>query len=134
VGVFVTFTIAGVAISQLPELNRRIRDDAFAAGRMIYYHKMLPTQVRKPALVLFTYRPGASAHEEPVYNEGVAWPDEAQVIRAHDLGPQRSAALIDYYAKIQPNRHVYILDRGNLELRYYGTAGEFSKRLATTQP
>jgi 4-amino-4-deoxy-L-arabinose transferase-like glycosyltransferase len=134
VGTFVTLAIAGIAISQLPELDRAIRDDAFKLPIMVYSHKYLPTQVRMPALVLFTYRPGASIHEEPVYNESVAWPDDAEIIRAHDLGPVRSQALIDYYAKLQPNRHVYILDRGNLDLRYYGTAAEFSRRIATTQP
>jgi uncharacterized membrane protein len=65
--------------------------------------------VQKPAVVLFTYHPGSKIPEEPVYNTDVAWPDDAPIIRAHDLGPANDA-IFAYYARTQPNRTFYIFD------------------------
>src|SRR6185295_8819865 len=42
--------------------------------------------VQKPAVVLFRYDPTSELHTEPVYNTDVAWPDDAPIVRAHDLG------------------------------------------------
>ncbi len=121
-----------ICISRFPEIDRRIKDDVYSAHMMVYSHKYLPTLVDTPALVLFKYRPGASIYTEPVYNESVAWPDDAEIVRAQDLGPKRDREIVDYYARIQPERHVYILDRGNLDLRYYGTAGELARRFESS--
>ncbi len=132
VTVFLSLGIAVICISRFPEIDRRIKDDVYSAPMMVYSHKYLPTLVDTPALVLFKYRPGASIYTEPVYNESVAWPDDAEIVRAQDLGPKRDREIVDYYARIQPERHVYILDRSNLDLRYYGTAGELARRFESS--
>jgi hypothetical protein len=75
-----------------------------------------------PAVVLFRYVPGrATPHEEPVYNVTTAWPDDAAIIRAHDLG-ERNGELFAYYAARQPDRNVYRFDRGTGELTFLGQA------------
>ncbi|MGD0461813.1 MAG: hypothetical protein ABSB74_04920 [Tepidisphaeraceae bacterium] len=64
-----------------------------------------------PAVVLFRFDPAvASAHDDPVYNDTVAWPDDAPVIRARDLGPERDRVIYRYYAQRQPDRVFYIYD------------------------
>lgn len=85
--------------------------------------------VEKPAVILFRYPPGANVIEEPVYNTDVAWPDDAPVIRAHDLGA-RNAEIFTYYAERQPDRMFYRFDRATLVLTPLGRA----KDLATTHP
>jgi hypothetical protein len=40
----------------------------------------------------------------------VVWPDDAPIIRAHDLG-HANRQLYAYYAQRQPNRMVYHFDR-----------------------
>jgi hypothetical protein len=64
-----------------------------------------------PAVVLFRFDPriGAS-HDDPVYNDSVAFPDDAPVVRARDLGPEKDRDLIRYYAERQPDRVFYIYD------------------------
>jgi hypothetical protein len=52
----------------------------------------------------------------------VAWPDDATVIRAHDLGA-RNQELIDYYARVSPGRWVYLYDKSTRELVSLGKAG-----------
>lgn len=85
--------------------------------------------VEKPAVILFRYSAGENVIEEPVYNTGVAWPDDALVIRAHDLG-ERNGEIYAYYAERQPNRMFYRFDRATLVLTPLGRA----KDLATARP
>jgi hypothetical protein len=81
-------------------------------------------------VILFTYKTGVNIIEEPVYNTTVAWPDDAAVIRAHDLG-DRNREILDYYARTQPERVFYRYDRASNTLSPpLGTA----KSLAATQP
>ena len=51
-----------------------------------------------------------SFHDDPVYNDTVAFPDDAPVIRARDLGPEKNRDIIRYYAQRQPDRVFYIYD------------------------
>ena len=62
------------------------------------------------AVVLFQYSPGDNWKEEPVYNSDVAWPDNAEVVRAHDLGP-RDQEIVEYYARRQPDRMFFTVRR-----------------------
>jgi hypothetical protein len=73
---------------------------------------MLEALPHKPAIVLFRFQRGNIIDMEPVYNADVAWPDNAPVIRAHDRGSKNSE-LFAYYAARQPDRWVYLYDRGN---------------------
>ena len=70
---------------------------------------------------------------EVVYNTDVAWPDDAPVIRAHDLGADRNAALYRYYAQRQPDRMVYRFDRATNALVRLGNVVDLAYR-ASTQP
>jgi hypothetical protein len=64
-----------------------------------------------PAVVLFRFDPRVGTfHDDPVYNDGVPFPDDAPVIRARDLGPEKNRDIIRYYAQHQPNRVFYIYD------------------------
>jgi hypothetical protein len=82
--------------------------------------------------------------EEPVFNAGVAWPDEAPVIRAHDLNADVSAIgkpgdrdrpLYEYYSRIDPKRVFYLYDRGreHERLRRLGTATEMARKSAVAR-
>jgi len=83
-------------------------------------------RVRAPAIVLFT--PPARAediHLELVYNDDVAWPDDAPIIRAHDRGNQNHV-LFDYYARQAPQREVWRLDRTSMQLSLLGRVGQLA--------
>jgi 4-amino-4-deoxy-L-arabinose transferase-like glycosyltransferase len=68
-------------------------------------------QVDRPALVFITPPADRAAVEyEPVFNLGVLSPDDARVIRAHDLG-YRNAELVRHVAAFDPGRFVYHFDR-----------------------
>jgi len=61
-----------------------------------------------------------------VHNSETLWPDDAQFIRAHDLG-SRNHELIDYYARRQPDRRVYLLDRAANSIQELGTVRELAR-------
>jgi hypothetical protein len=82
-----------------------------------------------PAVVLFRYQQPSNPHEEPVYNFDVAWPDDAPIIKAHDLGPARDAEIVSYYAQRQPNRYFYLYDRGDMRMYELGRADELERTL-----
>ena len=98
----------------------------FAGGEPVsrYAHEVLPYVVQTPAVVLFRYDLGSGTYDdEPVYNPGVIWPDDAEIIMAHDLGPQNDD-LLAYYADRQPERAVYLFDRRSMRLELLGLAGD----------
>jgi 4-amino-4-deoxy-L-arabinose transferase-like glycosyltransferase len=66
---------------------------------------------RSPAVVLFRFNPRLSYyHDEPVFNDDAAWPDDALIVRARDLGAAQDRKLFAYYAQHQPDRVFYIYD------------------------
>lgn len=79
-----------------------------------------------PAVVLFRYHPTSRFDEEPVYNTDVAWPDDAKIVRAHDLGDE-NRKLVHYYAQHQPQRYFYLYDRADGTLTPLGTASELDR-------
>lgn len=85
------------------------------------------------AIVLFKFDVGSgSAHLEPVYNISTAWPDDARVIRAHDLG-EHNMELYRYYARRDPDRVVYTYDRGGHVIQRLGTVRELVDAAGTRQ-
>jgi hypothetical protein len=86
-----------------------IDDETFRSPVLRDVHN-LRYVVEQPAVILFTYSQRANIIEEPVYNTDVAWPDDAPVIRAHDLG-ERNVEIYRYYAEHQPERMFYRYDR-----------------------
>jgi hypothetical protein len=68
-------------------------------------------QINSPAVVMFRFDPLVETfNDDPVYNDSVAWPDDALVVRARDLGWEKDRDLFAYYAKVQPNRVFYVYD------------------------
>jgi hypothetical protein len=113
--------IVATALTSLWEINRfvampgtEVFDETFPSPMLRYVHDELPKRadVQQPAVVLFTYHPGGNPIEEPVYNTDVAWPFDAPILRAHDLGP-RNQELFDHLARTQPDRMVYRFDWSN---------------------
>jgi hypothetical protein len=71
----------------------------------------LAASLPKPALLLISYDAKTdNPNEEMVYNVDTANPDDAPLIYAHDL-PGRREEIIAYYAKTQPERRVFLLNR-----------------------
>jgi hypothetical protein len=129
--------VSGVAVLALvaistPQLERVRMNDEWPQARVAREcDDRLDAVAGRPAIVLFRFDPAtANTQFEPVYNADVAWPDDARVIRAHDLGHAANARLFAYYPAREPGRRVYRYDRsaaaaGN-PLRYLGTAGELA--------
>jgi hypothetical protein len=121
---FPALMVAVLAVCALPQFDSYVDDgQAFPARELRHIDAAIAADVRPPAIVLFHYarNAGLDPHEEPAYNDDVAWPDNAPIIKAHDLGPQ-NIRLIRYYAARQPRRRVYRYDRPTERLTYLGTA------------
>jgi hypothetical protein len=104
-------TLAGMAVWQLPELNRSVRP-VLPSGEQLKQISEDCSALPNPSVVLFPFDEGKiSLNSWPVFNDDVAWPDDARVIRANDLGPAENWKLFDYYAQIQPGRQFYLYDR-----------------------
>jgi hypothetical protein len=111
--------ITASCVTSFWEINRRIappgrqiEDETFRSTLLREVNQDLPqaSDLNKPAVILFRYHLGDNYFEEPVYNTDVAWPDDAPIIRAHDLGPRRDREIIDYYAARHPPRTFYLFD------------------------
>ena len=115
--------VVALSLASLPELNPRVDDEPFHSQMLEFVNEQVPylSAVQKPAVILFRYTPGDNPIEEPVYNFDVAWPDDAPIVRAHDLG-ERNREIFQYYAKHQPDRTFYRFDRRTRMLEPLGTA------------
>jgi hypothetical protein len=80
------------------------------------------------AVILFRWDRRQNWKAEPVYNSEVSWPDDAEVVRVHDLG-SRDTALIEYYAARQPDRILFIWDQKRDELRRIGPMSNLAREL-----
>jgi hypothetical protein len=118
---FLALALAGLAVFGLRQFDPADPDDLFPAPFIEQVDAQLATLAHRPAIVLFAYDGHRDVNEEPVYNPSVAWPDDADVIRAHDLGPARDAELFRYYAERQPGRYVYRYDEHAGRLTPLGT-------------
>lgn len=123
--IFLTLAIAILSLTEMPQINRLTEpDEIFIPAGYSTIDQTLAALPRKPAVVLFRFDTEKNnPHEEPVYNIDTAWPDEATVIRAHDLGG-RNSEIFRYYAQRHPERAFYLYDRGDDSIRYLGTARE----------
>jgi hypothetical protein len=119
---FLSLSIVALVLTQLPQFNPYMTDDMFRTTDLKAVAQMLDAIDRKPAVVLFHYQPGKdNPHIEPVYNTDVAWPDDALVIRAHDLGA-RNVEIFRYY----PDRAFYMCNPRFSAPRYLGTGRELA--------
>jgi len=125
----VVAAIAVLTVASLPEFDRWLKDDFTAAPMMARYAR-LPQEVQAPAIVLFHFDPKgplSAVYQDPVYNIDAAWPDDAPIIHAEDLGPHCNVELLRYYARLQPQRRVYLCDRSDGALSYLGTVGDLAQ-------
>ena len=117
-GAALTVLIAVACLTSFWEINRLIAptgkqvDDETIRSPILRQINDIPyaSDLQKPAVFLFRYHKGDNFFEEPVYNTDVAWPDDAEIIRAHDLSPQRDRQIVEYYAGRTPVRHFYLFD------------------------
>jgi hypothetical protein len=120
-----------IGLGSYPELSGDLASDCDtpAPARA---EQAVADHVTAPALVFFTYHssqdhsPMGEFHYEPVYNLVTGWPDDEPITRAQDLGEAKDTELIAYYAKVQPYRQVYMLDRDSCAVRSLGTAGDLA--------
>lgn len=105
----IALTIIFTSIWQWPPLTSIPSTSDFAAEQRLADRVL--SGIRAPALVLFRFNPAIDTfHDDPVYNDTVAWPDDALIVRAHDLGWQKDRELFQYYAQTEPNRVVFLYD------------------------
>lgn len=114
-----TVFIAVACLTSLWEINRliappgkQIEDETIRSPMLRGIIQDIPNaaDLKKPAIFLFHYHAGGNFFEEPVYNTDVAWPDDAEIIHAHDLGVQRDRQIVEYYAARKPVREFYLYD------------------------
>jgi hypothetical protein len=134
-GAAVALAVVALSIGAMPEVRSAfgrqpwddIRDRTVQAQFLTDINVKLGSLGQTPAVVLFRYVPGhAPVFEEPVYNIDSANPDDAEVIRANDLG-ERNREIFDYYAKREPRRFFYRYDRQTLELTPLGWDKDLAK-------
>jgi len=127
----VSLFILIMSVTETAEANRIVADELFEAPPLAGISQTLKNLPHKPAVVLFRFDPKNVPDEEPVYNIDAAWPDDAPVIRAHDLGT-RNAEIFRYYAKQQPERAFYLYGRGDDSITFLGFARELGRNATTT--
>ncbi len=102
------------------------REDWYQIPELRFIDEVVAREIEEPAVVFFTPPPFTQPLEaEPVYNLNVMTPDDADTVRAHDRG-WRSAALVEYYARIQPERRIYHFDRRDRSVTYLGLARDLA--------
>jgi 4-amino-4-deoxy-L-arabinose transferase-like glycosyltransferase len=121
-----TLATVALALTSLPQMSSNLQDQGLRRLQLNRIDQALRTQVHAPAVVLFRYAPQADCLQEPVYNVDVAWPDDAPIIRAHDLNG-RNWEIGAYYAEHQPRRHFYLYDRGDESLHDLGAAADVAR-------
>jgi len=115
-----------MAFSALPEAGRDVKDQLFDPALMRQVDQWERNYQGGRALVLFRYSSQRALDEEPVFNAGVGWPDDARIIRAQDLGAE-NRKLFEYYANGHADREVWLFDEGSRTYRRLGTVGELAK-------
>ena len=128
----VVIALVLVALASLPEVNPRVRDDLIFGPTSTILRRAIRERVQAPAVVLVRYHVSENPHDEPVYNDSVAYPDDADVIVAHDLGA-RNVELLDYYERTQPGRRYYLFDRSGFQLQGPGTAADLARAISKAQ-
>jgi hypothetical protein len=116
--VFLPLAIGALAIYRIG-LNEQGAFNYNGTGTIFQMnYEMIPQKIKEDgvarALVMCRFNSSdAEKLQEPVYNWDVLTPDDAPIIRAHDLGETENVRLYQYYAKTQPDRFVYLFDHMN---------------------
>jgi hypothetical protein len=130
IGAMVAAALIGFSLAALPEFSSRV----WALPTVCEPTKQINQDLlalKSPSVVLFSFAgPGHSIDWFPVHNDDVAWPDDALVIRASDLGEDQNWKLYAYYAHIQPERRFYLYQPSSAgephNLHFIGTARELA--------
>ena len=109
-------------MSMWPVLNPQVKDDPDPVLEIAEQNHWEQIEVQAPALIIFR-DPGGRSQVDPVYNVNTAWPDDAPIVRVHDLGT-RNLHTLEYYASQQPSRKVYLVDRKTQKRFYLGPVTE----------
>jgi hypothetical protein len=125
VRLLLVLSIAGIALSKLPEAERGARDHPFEPRLTRALERALAEQVQAPAIILIRYSPDRDLNEQSVANFHSAWPDDAAIIRAHDLR-EKNQVLFRYYAARQPLRKVYRFDESDGSIQELGRVSELA--------
>jgi hypothetical protein len=134
---FMLLVIATLAASALPECNALAMPLGTSSDDARIVDTILATLPPRPSLVLFQFDPKSdSYHVDPAYNADVAWPDDALIVRANDLGENENLTIYRYYAQRGQNRDVYLYDRtaarnGQNPLRLLGTTQDLAANHAS---
>ena len=116
-----------VAVAGLPQWDASVDDNIVDAPTVAAADAALAALPPGPAVVLFTWSPARSNHDEPAYTAAAGWPDDARIVRAHDLGPARDRELFRYYAERQPSRVAYRFDERTGELSRLGIVADLAR-------
>jgi 4-amino-4-deoxy-L-arabinose transferase-like glycosyltransferase len=114
--------LALLAVSALPEARPRHKDQFFEPRLLRHIDNWERKYTGNRAIVLHRFSERRNLNEEPVYNTATAWPDDAWIIRAHDLGD--NTKLFDYYGRIQPDRDVFLFNQADRSMTRLGTVGD----------
>jgi hypothetical protein len=109
-----------ISVMVMPQFKRDVQDRWLSNSTEIALEAAIQRLGGQQAIVIVRYSASVSPEEEVVFNFDVAWPDDARVIRAHDLGDDRNRELYRYYAQRQPRRIVYRFDRADGSMRRLG--------------
>lgn len=120
-----------LAAASLPEVDRQVHDQTFAPRVLPIVDKWERSIYSERAVLLFPFGSRHKIDEEPVYNAGVAWPDDARIIRAHDLGP-RNREIYSYYARLQSDQLFFVYDEQNDSIRLLGNAKDLAAAASTS--
>jgi hypothetical protein len=131
IGVFIALGVTGIV--HVPIISGRSANWFFRSPELEYMDEVIGREVKSDALIFFTFDPTVhNVHYEPVHNIDTAWPDDARVIRVHDLGRDANGRVLDYYQKHQPTRWVYSFDRTTNQLNDLGNIAAAKARMLSS--
>ncbi|MGH7214845.1 MAG: ArnT family glycosyltransferase [Tepidisphaeraceae bacterium] len=116
--------IVAVCVTSLSEFNRFVYDDVLPHALLRQVDRA-EASLQRPAVLLIRRSTQSSVHHEPVYTITAAWPDDAPVVRAHDLGA-RNSEIFAYYAQRQPDRRFYLFDENTGQVTPLGAAPDLA--------
>jgi hypothetical protein len=103
--------VSVVCVGTLPPFGKLTAGAQGAAPNQLIANVALEKLPPGRAVVLFQYdAKHMNWPDDPVYNDGAAWPDEARVVRVWDLGEEEDQKLFRYYSEREPDRVFYFYD------------------------
>ena len=121
---FFALAVVAAFVASMPQVNpiKRVGETTVVAPTDLDRAVRQHTPGR--AVVLLRYDVTNGAKMRP-FNLDVAWPDDAPVVKALDLG-DRNGEIFDYYAATQPDRVFFLYDFADDTLTRLGAATELA--------